>query len=151
MSPLTLPVLAPALVVLLFLVVRSVLRRSDRPSRTLLFAAMVLLPAVWLSFALVRADSTTKSVGFCLSCHEMEEYGRDLRSGDARSLASLHYVGRESDAGSVCFRCHSRPSVAGQLDAKLRGARDLWVHYFGDIPDTMSLIRPYPIDSTLAG
>ena len=57
--------------------------------------------------------------GFCLSCHEMEFFGKTYQ----KSGASAHH-GR-------CIFCHSGAGLEGVLTSQMTGLSELWTHFVG--------------------
>jgi nitrate/TMAO reductase-like tetraheme cytochrome c subunit len=144
MSAIVLASTAVLIVAFIVLVLRAPGRAVTRPRRTLLFLAIVVLPLLWLAGALLHADATMKSVGFCLRCHEMEPYGESLLAGGSRTLSGSHYSGGWVDRERACYQCHTESTLAGEIGAKWRGTHDLVVHYLGTVPEEIELIEPYP-------
>jgi cytochrome c-type protein NapC len=111
--------------------------------RAFVFLALAALPGLWTMGLLVRADSTMKSVGFCLRCHEMEPFGESLHSSDQSLLAASHYQNAWVPQDRACYGCHTEDTLEGEIDAKIKGMDNLRIHYFGSIPEAMSLRKPY--------
>jgi cytochrome c-type protein NapC len=103
-------------------------------------ALPALATTVGTSYA-VKASSSTE---FCLECHEMEEYGRSLFIDDRAVLPAVHYQFRLVDRDQVCYSCHTDYAMWGDVKAKLNGLQHVWVHYLGEVPETLELYQPYP-------
>lgn len=144
MSALILTAAAVLIIAFILVTLRAPRRTVTGPHRTLLLAAIVVLPLLWLTGALLHADATMKSVGFCLRCHEMEPYGESLMSDDSATLSGAHYRSGWIDRERACYQCHTEDTLAGEIGAKCRGTYDLIVHYFGTVPEKIELIEPYP-------
>ncbi len=140
-----------AIVVLVpLLALRSSMRtRATLARRLFAFVVMFVLPGVWLLGMLAYADTSMRKTSFCLSCHEMQPYGESLIMDGREALASAHYRGGRSDREKACYVCHTKPGLAGYIDAKLRGIHDVRVHYLGDIPDTMTIKGGYDVSICL--
>jgi hypothetical protein len=110
---------------------------------------MVALPGLWLLGMLVHADTSMRKTSFCLSCHEMQPYGSSLTTNGEETLAAAHYRGGRSDRDKACYVCHTKPAIAGYVDAKLRGLHDVRVHYFGEIPERLSIRGGYDVSICL--
>lgn len=136
-----LAVVTVALLVVLTMAIRS---RSTSIGRTFAVVAMVALPGVWLLGMFAYADSEMKKVSFCTSCHEeMGAYGASLENDEYGALAATHYLNSRVDRKKACYVCHTEPGLKGYVDAKLRGLHDVRVHYFGDAPEELELVKPY--------
>lgn len=111
--------------------------------RGLLFGVALLpLAATGASF---RAGVTESSqTRFCLSCHEMRDYGKSLFVDDRKSLPAVHYQNRYVDRDTSCYSCHTDYALFGDAKAKLNGLKHVWVHYLGKVPEKMELYQPYP-------
>ncbi len=139
-----LAVLAP------LLALRSSMRTRATPARRLFsFAAMFVLPGLWMFGMFAYADVSMRKMSFCVSCHEMKPYGQSLVMDGREALASAHYRGGRSDREKACYVCHTKPGMSGYVEAKLNGLRDVWVHYFGEIPDTMKIEGGYDVRTCL--
>ena len=136
-----------AVVVLIPLIsLRSSMRtRATLGRRLFAFVAMCVLPGMWLLGMFAYADTSMRSTSFCLSCHEMRPYGESLTVRGEESLAAAHYMGGRSERDKACYVCHTKPGLAGYVDAKLRGIHDVRVHYFGEIPETLSIRGDYDV------
>ena len=118
--------------------------KPNRTRRAFVFLALTALPGLWTVGLLAQADTTLKSVGFCLGCHEMAPFGESLESQNQELLAASHYQNGWIDRERACYDCHTEPGIAGFVDAKLTGMHDLRVHFLGTIPESIELRRPYP-------
>lgn len=109
------------------------------------FLGLFLLPVAvtWAGVSVHLEEA--KSTEFCLSCHEMQPYGASLRADRADWLPASHYQNRRVSRDTACYDCHTDYTMFGDVSAKLRGAKHVWVHYFGDIPPTgeIELYTPY--------
>jgi cytochrome c-type protein NapC len=140
-----------AVVVLALLVtLRSSMRtRATFGRRVFTFVAMFALPALWFLGMFAYADNSMRKTTFCLSCHEMQPFGQSLTAHDQETLAAAHYMGGRSDREKACYVCHTKPGLAGYVDAKLRGIHDVKVHYLGDIPETLRIRGGYDVSICL--
>ena len=134
--------LAVAAVLLLILVARPSITR-DRSGRALAFLGIFVLPTLALAVGLNTHVERSKRTKFCLSCHIMEPYGRSLRIDDAEYVPASHYQNNRVNRGEACFTCHTTYALYGDLKAKIGGLRHIAVNYFGAMPDTIKLYKPY--------
>ncbi|HEY0706019.1 MAG TPA: NapC/NirT family cytochrome c [Polyangia bacterium] len=80
---------------------------------------------------------------FCLSCHEMERYGRSLFADNRKALPAVHFQDRLIDREHACYTCHTDYALFGDVKAKLNGLKHVYVHYLGKVPEKMALYQPY--------
>jgi cytochrome c-type protein NapC len=117
---------------------------GSRWGRVALLVGVVALPlllsAGTVSYGLRKSTETS----FCLSCHEMQQYGTSLFADNRAALSAVHYQNRLIDRGSTCYSCHADYAMFGDIKAKLNGLRHVWVHYFAKPPDKIALYQPYP-------
>ncbi|MFQ5455949.1 MAG: hypothetical protein ACE5EA_07085 [Nitrospirota bacterium] len=68
---------------------------------------------------------------FCRSCHEMED-------------AYTNWIATEaSNSHKNCIICHSGPGITGIIEAELRGAKQLIIHFLSKDDD---LVPPFEAD-----
>jgi cytochrome c-type protein NapC len=108
-------------------------------------ALPILLSAGNISYG-VHQSSTT---AFCLSCHEMRQYGKSLFVDSHQALAAVHYQNRLVDRETVCYSCHKDYAMFGDVTAKLNGLRHVWAHYIAGVPKKIELYKPYPNSNCL--
>lgn len=112
--------------------------------RIALFAGFAILPvSVGLSGLAVGIGKSSETE-FCLSCHEMTDYGRTLFVDNPDALAAVHYQNRTIDRDHTCYRCHTNYALFGHVSAKFNGLKHVYVHYLGTIPEEIELYEPYP-------
>jgi nitrate/TMAO reductase-like tetraheme cytochrome c subunit len=145
MVPLILILSALIIIVLAWRAGRMGGLRGDR-SRSFAVLMMVALPALWVVGALAYADRATKTTSFCLKCHEMQPYGESVKSAN-ESVPSTHYRNEWVDRETGCYVCHASPGLAGAAVARMKGLRDVFVHFVGEVPDPIELDAPY--DATI--
>lgn len=131
-----------------FLIAVVALRPSltaARGGKILAFGAFFLLPLVASVGGVYAHLEHSKSTEFCMSCHEMEPYAESLVIDDAEYVPANHYQNRRIDRDHACFTCHTDYTMFGDVKAKLRGLKHVWVHYFGEIPPPgeIALYEPY--------
>lgn len=117
---------------------------ATRAGRLALLVAAGLLPLAASAGALSAGVHESSRTRFCLSCHEMQRYGRSLFADNPHALAAAHYQNRAIDRDSTCFSCHTNYALFGDAKAKLNGLRHVWVHYLGTIPERPKLYQAYP-------
>ena len=132
----------------------TALRRGisrSREGKILVFAAMVILPAItiWAGFEehLDRATSTS----FCLSCHVMEDFGKSLHFDDKSYLPAAHFLYHFVPPVHACYTCHTDYAMFGGVKAKFRGLRHIYVEYLGTVPKPtdIKLYTPFPNETCL--
>lgn len=112
--------------------------------RRALLVAAVLVPIAASAASLTAGIEESSRTRFCLSCHEMTQYGQSLFVDDRHALPAAHYQNRLVERDNACFSCHTDYALFGDFKAKLNGLRHVYVHYLGKIPEKMALYRPYP-------
>ncbi len=116
---------------------------GQRAGRVLIFLALVAVPtaaaALGAGYNLKRSTETH----FCLSCHEMQPYGKSLLIDDNEPLPAVHYQKRLVDRNAACYTCHRDYALFGDLTTKLNGLRHVWVHFTRGAPTPIKLYQPY--------
>ncbi|MCA9601586.1 MAG: NapC/NirT family cytochrome c [Polyangiales bacterium] len=116
---------------------------AHRAGRLVLLVGLCILPVLITGTGVTVGVHESSQTTFCMSCHEMEPYGKSLFV-DGNSLPALHYQRRLIDRDTVCFSCHTDYAMFGDAKAKLNGLRHVWVHYTGQTPKKIKLYQPYP-------
>lgn len=114
-----------------------------RGGRVLAFFSLFVLPLAVTGLGVAAQVEHSKSTEFCLSCHVMEPYGRSLRVDDASYVPAQHFQNNRVPRDMACFTCHTNYTMFGDVKAKLRGLRHVYVNYIGTIPKQIKLYDPY--------
>lgn len=145
MEPLTLAVTGLVVLSLAFALVLLV-----RPSvvlvrlgRAFAFAALFVVPLFALTLGITDHVERSKKTEFCLSCHVMEPYGKSLLVDDRSLIPAVHYQNHLVPADKACFTCHTDYTMYGDVHAKLRGLRHVYVNYIAGAPKKIALYTPY--------
>lgn len=117
---------------------------AQRTGKLLLFGGLVLLPLAVTGGGVAVGMRQSSQTEFCLSCHEMEPYGKSLFVDSPESLVAAHYQQRLITRDSTCYACHTDYALFGDAKAKFNGLRHVWVHYFGTTPEKLQTYQPYP-------
>jgi cytochrome c-type protein NapC len=112
--------------------------------RRALLLGVAGLPIAATAGAFKTGIEESSRTRFCLSCHEMERYGRSLFADNRRALPAVHFQDRLIDRDNACFTCHTDYAMFGNVKAKLNGLKHVYVHYLGKVPEKMALYQPYP-------
>lgn len=115
----------------------------QRAGKIFAFCAIVLVPVAAGYAGLEEHMERTKEVAFCTSCHTMDRHGRSLHIDDVEHLPAAHYQYSRVPRDTACFACHTNYTLYGDLTAKLRGLRHVYVQYLGKVPDKIELYTPY--------
>ena len=107
------------------------------------FMALFALPIVVTGLNANSHLEGSKSTDFCLSCHEMNNYGKSLLIDDSDYLPAVHYQNHLVDQDNACFTCHTSYTMYGDVEAKIKGLKHVWVHYLGGASETIELYDPY--------
>ena len=113
--------------------------------KMLAFFVLFLLPLVCLGIGTTYHIDNSKRTEFCLSCHEMEPFGKSLLVDDPAHLAAAHYQNHRIPAGEACYTCHTTYAMFGGFRAKMQGLKHVYVHYLGTppAPEAIRLYDPY--------
>jgi nitrate/TMAO reductase-like tetraheme cytochrome c subunit len=113
--------------------------------KMLAFFVLFLLPLVCLGMGTTYHIDNSKGTEFCLSCHEMEPFGKSLLVDDPAHLAAAHYQNHRIPAGEACYTCHTTYAMFGGFRAKIQGLKHVYVHYLGTqpAPEAIRLYDPY--------
>ncbi len=116
---------------------------KPRGGKALAFIALFVLPLAGFSSGLQVHVKHSKTTQFCLSCHEMEPYGRSLHADDSEFVPAQHFQNNRVPRKQACFTCHTDYTMFGDIRAKLRGLRHVYVHYMKGPPEEIELYNPY--------
>lgn len=111
--------------------------------RLALLVTLVALPLLVSTANLSYGFRESSQTRFCLSCHEMQPYGKSLFVDNRSALSAVHYQNRLIDRDQTCYTCHTDYALFGDAKAKLNGLRHVWVHYLGKKPEKLALYEPY--------
>jgi nitrate/TMAO reductase-like tetraheme cytochrome c subunit len=115
----------------------------ERAGRAVAFVGLVALPAVVLAVGFHEHLEKSKATKFCTTCHVMQPYGKSLLVDDSEYVPADHYQNNLVPQDKACFTCHTSYTMYGDIQAKLKGLRHLWVYYTRSAPDTIRLYEPY--------
>jgi cytochrome c-type protein NapC len=122
-----------SIVIIGVLVARPELTAS-RGGKILAFAVLFFLPAICGAIGMSSEMERSKTTAFCLSCHNMEAYGRSLLVDDPGHLVAAHFQNHRVPPDEACYTCHTNYAMFGTFKAKLGGLRHVYVYYLGEIP-----------------
>ena len=136
-------VLAVLDVVLILALWRMVRRRGlTAASKSMIFGAIVVLPAIVVFLATATGMSESMTVDACGDCHVMESHVADLRNPASDSLAAVHYKNRYIQ-NDQCYTCHSDYGMFGTVSAKLEGLGHVYHNIAGNYPQPIKIRAPY--------
>lgn len=116
---------------------------QEQGGKILAFAALFILPTAAVVMGSTEHLERSKKTEFCLSCHPMHDYGRSLFVDDKEFVPANHFQNKRISREQACFTCHTDYTMYGDLSAKIRGVKHLYVQYLGTIPDTLKLYAAY--------
>jgi cytochrome c-type protein NapC len=116
---------------------------ATRGGKILAFVTLFIFPALAGFTGTAEHLEFSKSTQFCLSCHVMEDYGKSLRADDRSFIPAVHFQNHLVPRDRACFTCHTDYAMYGDLRAKLRGLKHVYVYYLGTPPDPIKLYTPY--------
>jgi cytochrome c-type protein NapC len=128
-------------VLLVLFVARPLL--ASRGGRRALLVIGGLLPLVASAGTVKEGFQESSRTRFCLSCHEMQAYGKSLFADNRQALPAVHFQNRLVDRDNSCYECHTDYALFGDVKAKVNGLRHVYVHYLGRIPEKPKLYQPY--------
>jgi len=107
------------------------------------FAALFVTPLFALGLGISNHIERSKQTSFCLSCHVMVPYGKSLRVDDRAWIPAVHYQNHLVPSDKACFTCHTDYTLYGDVSAKMRGLRHVYVYYIAGVPEKIKLYNPY--------
>jgi cytochrome c-type protein NapC len=118
---------------------------ATQGGKMLAFFVLFLLPLVCVGMGTTYHIDRSKRTEFCLSCHEMEPYGKSLLVDDPSYLAAAHFQNHRVPAEEACYTCHTNYAMFGGLRAKMHGLQHVYVHYLRTppAPEAIRLYDPY--------
>lgn len=116
---------------------------ATRGGKILAFVAILVLPILSGGFGVSEQLQRSKSTEFCLSCHVMEDYGKSLHIDDRGFIPAVHYQNNLVPRDQACFTCHTDYTMYGDINAKLRGLKHVYVQYLGKPSQPIKLYQPY--------
>jgi cytochrome c-type protein NapC len=139
-----------AVITLIFLCIVLIGLMLLRPSLTaaqggkvLAFIAFFILPIVATALGASIHLQNSTSTQFCLSCHVMQAHGQSLYIDDPKYIPAVHFQNNRIPKDHACFTCHTDYTMFGDVNAKLRGLRHLYVYYFKPTPAKLALYEPF--------
>lgn len=140
--PFLLGLIGLTVVALLYLALRPDATRGPG-GKVFAFLLVFLAPVLALYGGSTAHLERSKSTSFCLSCHAMEPYGKSLLVDDSEYVPASHFQNNRVPRDHACYTCHTDYVMFGTVLAKMRGLRHVAVNYFGTIPDSIQLYKPY--------
>ena len=118
---------------------------TTQGGKILAFFVLFLLPLICLGLGTTYHIDRSKRTEFCLSCHEMEPYGKSLMVDDPAHLAAAHFQNHRVPAEEACYTCHTNYAMFGGFRAKMHGLKHVYVHYLSSppAPEAIRLYDPY--------
>ncbi len=116
---------------------------ATRGGKILAFLALFILPLLCVAMGTSEHMERSKRTQFCLSCHIMDPYGKSLYVDDPSYLAAAHFQHHRVPPDEACYTCHTDYVLYGNLKAKLRGLRHVYMQYVGTPTTPIRLYHPY--------
>ena len=107
------------------------------------FIAFFILPIVATVLGTSIHLEHSTSTQFCLSCHVMQAHGESLYIDDPKYVPAAHFQNNRIPKDHACFTCHTDYTMFGDVNAKLRGLKHLYVYYFKPTPTKLALYEPF--------
>lgn len=107
------------------------------------FVSFFILPivATVLGASIHLENSTTTQ--FCLSCHVMEKHGQSLYIDDPTHVPAAHFQNNRIPKDHACYTCHTDYTMFGDVNAKMRGLKHIYVYYLSTPPAKLALYEPF--------
>jgi cytochrome c-type protein NapC len=136
-----------ALIILSILLIGLLLLRPSitaaQGGKMMAFIAFFILPIVaTVMGASIHLENST-STQFCLSCHVMEKHGQSLYIDDPTHVPAAHFQNNRIPKDHACFTCHTDYTMFGDVNAKIRGLKHLYVYYLTAPPAKLALYEPF--------
>lgn len=118
---------------------------ATRAGKILAFLVFFLLPVLCAGMGTSYQIERSKKTEFCLSCHEMEPFGKSLQVDDPSYLAATHFQNHRLPPDEACYTCHTNYAMFGGIRAKMQGLKHVYVHYLREppAPEAIRLYEPY--------
>jgi predicted CXXCH cytochrome family protein len=136
--------LAAGVAIVVLLRAGAAVLAAQRVGRVVLLVGLVATPLLLSAGNLSYGVAESSQTRFCLSCHEMQRYGKSLFVDDKQALSAVHYQNRLVERDSTCYSCHKDYGLFGDAKAKLNGLRHVWAHYVRGVPEKIALYKPFP-------
>lgn len=137
----------PAIILLSIILIGLLLLRptltAAQGGKILAFIAFFILPIVTTVLGASIHLGNSTSTQFCLSCHVMEVYGKSLYIDDPTYIPAAHFQNNRIPKEQACFTCHTDYTMFGDVNAKVRGLKHLYVYYFKTAPTKLALYEPF--------
>src|ERR1700738_3810619 len=104
---------------------------TTQGGKILAFFVLFLLPLICLGMGTTYHIDRSKRTEFCLSCHEMQPYGKSLLVVYPPPLPAAHFQNPRVPPEEACYTCHTNYAMFGGFRAKLHGLEHVYVHYLG--------------------
>ncbi|MEO8050305.1 MAG: c-type cytochrome, partial [Acidobacteriota bacterium] len=114
--------------------------------KILAFFVLFLMPLIAAGIGTTYHIDRSKSTKFCVSCHEMEPFGKSLMvNDDSTHLPAAHFQNHRVPVEVACYTCHTNYAMFGSFRAKIGGLKHIYVHYLGKppAPEAMRLYEPF--------
>jgi len=131
-----------AIAIAMLLIFRPSLAQA-RNGKILAFVVLFLLPVFVAAMGASEHMERSKQTHFCLSCHIMEPYGRSLYVDAPTYVPAAHFQNARIPRDQACYTCHSDYVMYGDIRAKIRGLRHVYVQYLSTPKMPIRLYSPY--------
>jgi cytochrome c-type protein NapC len=73
----------------------------------------------------------------------MENHGKSLYIDDPTYVPAAHFQNNRIPKDHACFTCHTDYTMFGDVNAKMRGLKHLYVYYLKSPPAKLALYEPF--------
>jgi cytochrome c-type protein NapC len=141
-TPIVVAVILFSVLLITALILRPAIT-TTRGGKILAFVALLIFPTLAGGMGVNQHIERSKTTNFCLSCHVMEDYGKSLRVDDRSFVPAIHFQNNLVPRDQACFTCHTDYTMFGDIHAKLRGLKHVYVYYVGKPSQPIKLYNPY--------
>jgi cytochrome c-type protein NapC len=106
----------------------------QRGGKVLAFFPLFILPVASGALGGWYHLEQSKRTEFCLSCHVMADHGKSLYIDEPAFLPASHFQNHRVPPEQACYTCHTDYTMYGDIGAKWRGLRHVYVYYLGNMP-----------------
>ena len=108
---------------------------ADMGGKILILFVFFLLPVVAIAIGTSAQMERSKKTESCRSCHVMEPYVKSLYIDSKEYIPAFHFQNNLVPEDIACFTCHTTYTMFGDITAKMRGVRHLYLYYRGKVPE----------------
>ena len=94
---------------------------AERTGQLMIFMGALIIPIVVAMAGVSQSMHRATETSFCLSCHEMQPYGKSLFVDDDAAIQAVHFQNRSIPREAACFTCHTDYTMFGDYKVDADG------------------------------